>query len=244
MKISALNTSKQNFTSNMPILHGYVRQKNGEVRELTSDELRGPTMALVQRLNNPITDEAKFINEHVLDYDIFDPSATSTITGRNNLMKRYVIFGEDAIQANIIRDDCYRKDNMSEDEVRDIIHNSIIAPVINKIRKARFEGDRKGEQVGLVLYTDEIRSGYNRLNGIEITSINGRSYAALNPFIKKSDKPIINDIEKEPVKVQKPKDDELEQGNLFDLDEFNDKPLSYWERDISPRGNKKRNRRK
>ena len=243
MKISAVNTLKQNFTSNMPILQGYVKQKNGEVRELTSDELRGPTMALVQRLNNPITDEAKFINEHVLDYDIFDPSATSTITGRNNLMKRYVIFGEDAIRANIMRDDCYRKDNMSEDEVRDIIHNSIIAPVINKIRKARFEGDRKGEQVGLVLYTNQINSDYNKLIGLEITSINGRKYASLNPFEIKQNKPTIK-IEKEPIKTVETKETTLEQGNLFDLDEFNDKPLSYWERDISPRENKKRNRRK
>ena len=164
MKISALNQAKQSFASNTPIYHVYVRHKDGSVSELESRAIKGPALGLVKRLNDTYSREAQFLKEHIYDFKEY-PLATSSIIGRNDFKKKHIILGKDAATANAIREDCYRKGNMTTEEVRDIIHKSLIDPLSKKIRKERFPGDRYGEQVGLVLYTDEIKPGYNKLNG-------------------------------------------------------------------------------
>ena len=135
MKISAFNQTKQSFASNTPIYHVYVRHKDGSVSELESREIKGPALGLVKRLNDTYSREAQFLKEHIYDFNEY-PLATSSIIGRNDFKKKHIIFGEDAATANAIREDCYRKGNMTTEEVKAAMESTTAAMEANETLKA------------------------------------------------------------------------------------------------------------
>ncbi len=242
MQISALNNLTQSFSSNTPIYRAYVRKKDGTTEVLPSYKVKGPALALVQRLNNIGTRESKFMQQYIGDYASY-PIATSSIWGRNVLDKKHIIYGDDAVQTKQIREASYRYGDMTEEDAKDRIRRSIIDPLENKARLPRFDGDKVGEQIGLVLYTDEVRPNYYKLNGIKITSLDGRVYASLEPIStpkpSKKNSPKANISTSAPVQ-QTPQNKAYEDGYLFDVEEFTHHP-NRWELDneIKPRRRRK-----
>ncbi len=168
MNISALS-NRINFSSNMPIYHVYSDNKSGERIEIT--DVAGVAKALVRRLNNPSTDEAEFMRSqesYMKDYKAKGIS-TSTHNGRGSNRHFYILYGKDAETANQLRLDCYRKGNISADQVFSNIFRWLIRP---EAKKVRLEDTQ--EEVGLVLYTIPKGEKYNQLKGFEITTKSGR----------------------------------------------------------------------
>lgn len=243
MQISALNKTTQSFSSNTPIYHVYVRNKDGTTAELASYKVKGPALALVKRLNDTNTRESQFIKNYIADYNSY-PFATSSIWGKNSLDKKHIIYGEDAVQTNTIRTESFRFDNITQEDAKDRIKRSIIDPLAKKVRLPRFDGDKTGEQVGLVLYTDQIRPDYYKLNGMQITSIDGRIYATLEalPNKKPSQKKVkneneaINNNQQQASPEQTSQNKAYEEGYLFDVEEFTHYPNRWQiENELKPR---------
>ena len=252
MQISALNKT-QSFSSNTPIYHVYVRNKDGTTSELPSYKVKGPALALVKRLNDTNTRESQFIKNYIADYNSY-PFATSSIWGKNSLDKKHIIYGEDAVQTNTIRTESFRFDNITQEDAKDRIKRSIIDPLAKKVRLPRFDGDKTGEQVGLVLYTDQIRPNYYKLNGLQITSIDGRVYATLaaipnnksskmnvnndneNKNKNKNENININNNQQQTSAEQTSQNKDSEEGYLFDVEEFTDHPNRWQiENELKPR---------
>ncbi len=250
MRISFNNTTRLNFSSSAPIYHVYLRNKNGSLSELSNAELVGPTLGLVRRLNKNNTREAIFLKKYIKDFYEY-PLATSSIVGRNDLKKKHIIFGEDAYIANELRENCFKKENMTQPEISDIIHRSLIDPLDKKARLPRYKEDKIGEQIGLVLYADKINGKYNKLNGIKITSIDGRIFAELPAIeekktLKKNSK--INPLAKEEntsTIVQKEEEKVFQPDLLgFEIPQQPRKNHWEWEQEIifSPKKKSKQNK--
>ena len=114
MNISAIH--KISFKSNTPVYHVYNTNKDKSVRELNSDELKGPVLALVKRLNSKDTNEHLFFRKYIPDF-ASTPIATSTIIGSDDVIKSTVIYGADAMNVNELRNDYYVNECYSKDDI-------------------------------------------------------------------------------------------------------------------------------
>ncbi len=183
--ISAQHYQRTNFSSNLPIYKVIKRFKDGTQVELNSRNLLGPVAALIKRLNQKGTAESNFMLKCSGDYNK-NPIATSSIIGKDKIVKKHIILGADAQAVGDLRRKCFRDQRITREVLDDTIKKEYIEPTKKKLAARKYLDSSQYEPVGLILYTDEVKGGYNKLNGLKIVTNEGRVIRELPPLQPKT----------------------------------------------------------